>query len=38
VRATDDTGFVQTTESQAILSNAFPAGSDSIHAVVVTAA
>jgi hypothetical protein len=38
VRATDDTGFVQTTESQAILSNAFPAGSDSIHAVVVTTA
>jgi DMSO/TMAO reductase YedYZ molybdopterin-dependent catalytic subunit len=36
VRATDDTGFVQTTESQSILSSAFPAGTDNIHAVVVT--
>jgi hypothetical protein len=36
VRATDDTDFVQTTEGQSILSSAFPAGTDNIHAVVVT--
>jgi DMSO/TMAO reductase YedYZ molybdopterin-dependent catalytic subunit len=38
VRATDETGFVQTTEGQSILSSAFPAGTDNIHAVVVTVA
>ena len=37
VRATDETGFVQTTESQSVLSGAFPDGTDDIHAVVVTA-
>jgi DMSO/TMAO reductase YedYZ molybdopterin-dependent catalytic subunit len=36
VRATDDTGFVQTTESQSILSSAFPDGTDNIQSVVVT--
>ena len=38
VRATDETGFVQTTEGQSILSSAYPAGTDNIHAVVVTVA
>jgi DMSO/TMAO reductase YedYZ molybdopterin-dependent catalytic subunit len=36
VRATDDTGFVQTTEGTSILSSAYPAGTDNIHAVVVS--
>jgi DMSO/TMAO reductase YedYZ molybdopterin-dependent catalytic subunit len=36
VRATDDTGFVQTTESTSVLSSAFPDGTDNLHAVVVT--
>ncbi len=38
VRATDETGFVQTTEGQSILSSAYPAGTDNIHGVVVTVA
>ena len=38
VRATDETGFVQTTEGTSILSSAYPAGTDNIHAVVVTVA
>jgi len=38
VRATDETGFVQTTEGQSILSSAYPDGTDNIHAVVVTVA
>jgi hypothetical protein len=36
VRATDDTGFVQTTEGDSILSSAYPAGTDNIHSIVVT--
>jgi hypothetical protein len=38
VRATDETGFVQTTEGESILSSAYPDGTDNIHAVVVTVA
>jgi DMSO/TMAO reductase YedYZ molybdopterin-dependent catalytic subunit len=38
VRATDETGFVQTTVGASILSSAFPAGTNHIHAVVVTVA
>ena len=34
VRATDDEGFVQDTESGAVLSGAYPAGTDAIHQVV----
>jgi DMSO/TMAO reductase YedYZ molybdopterin-dependent catalytic subunit len=36
VRATDDQGFVQSTESDSILSSSFPAGTDHIHSLVVT--
>jgi DMSO/TMAO reductase YedYZ molybdopterin-dependent catalytic subunit len=36
VRARDDTGFVQTTEGDSILSSSYPAGTDDIHAVVVS--
>lgn len=37
VRATDEDGFVQSTEGDSILSSAFPAGTDDIHSIVVTA-
>jgi len=36
VRATDDQGFVQSTESDSILSSSFPGGTDDIHSLVVT--
>lgn len=35
VRATDDTGFVQSTEAGSLLSGAFPDGADDIHSVVL---
>jgi DMSO/TMAO reductase YedYZ molybdopterin-dependent catalytic subunit len=35
VRATDETGFVQSTEAGSLLSGAFPDGADDIHSVVV---
>jgi DMSO/TMAO reductase YedYZ molybdopterin-dependent catalytic subunit len=38
VRATDESGFVQKTEGESILSGAYPDGTDNIHAVVVTVA
>jgi len=38
VRATDDTGFVQSTESDSVLSSAFPDGTSDIHGIVVTVA
>jgi DMSO/TMAO reductase YedYZ molybdopterin-dependent catalytic subunit len=37
VRATDSDGFTQSTEGNSILSSSFPAGTDDIHAIVVTA-
>jgi DMSO/TMAO reductase YedYZ molybdopterin-dependent catalytic subunit len=37
VRATDEDGFVQSTEGDSILSSSFPAGTDHIHSLVVTA-
>ncbi len=36
VRAGDETGFVQSTEADSVLSSSFPAGTDRIHSVVVT--
>jgi DMSO/TMAO reductase YedYZ molybdopterin-dependent catalytic subunit len=35
VRATDDTGFVQTAEASGVFGGAFPDGTDSIHRLVV---
>ena len=37
VRATDSEGFTQSSEGNSILSSSFPAGTDDIHAIVVTA-
>jgi DMSO/TMAO reductase YedYZ molybdopterin-dependent catalytic subunit len=37
VRATDSDGFTQSSEGNSILSSSFPAGTDDIHAIVVTA-
>jgi hypothetical protein len=36
VRATDETGFTQTSEGGSLLSGAFPDGTDEIHRLVVT--
>ncbi|HET7011890.1 MAG TPA: molybdopterin-dependent oxidoreductase [Anaerolineales bacterium] len=36
VRATDEEGFVQSTEGESILSSSFPDGTDHIHSLVVT--
>jgi hypothetical protein len=36
VRATDSEGFTQSTEGNSILSSSFPAGTDDIHAIVVS--
>ncbi len=38
VRAGDETGFVQSTEADSILSSSYPAGTDRIHNIVVTVA
>ena len=38
VRATDEAGFVQSTEADSVLSSSYPAGTDRIHSVVVTVA
>ena len=37
VRATDEDGFTQSSEGTSILSSSFPAGTDDIHTIVVTA-
>ena len=36
VRASDETGFVQSTEADSILSSSYPDGTDNIHSVVVS--